>query len=181
MDFANTQTKDNLLAAFAGESQARNKYTFYAQIARKKGFEAVARIFEETAENERQHAKIWFELLKGKMPDLAAALADAAAGERYEWERMYPEFEKTAQEEGFADIARLFRLVGSVESHHEQRFSLLQNQAENSTLLHTDSPTEWVCAKCGYVHHGQNPPEVCPLCKHPQGFFLNQDIPPHLK
>ena len=176
MNFEQSQTKDNLMAAYAGESQARNKYTFYAKLARKKGYEQVARIFEETAANELTHAKIWFEQLRETMPDLAGALSDSAGDEHYEWSDMYPAFEAKAREEGFPDIARLFHLVGEVESHHEKRFRALEQQAKSETLLKSESKeTEWVCSVCGHVHKGETPPENCPLCGHPKGYFTAKE------
>lgn len=159
------------MAAFAGESQARNKYTFYAGLARKARQEKIAAIFEETADNEREHAKLLLRAaggLKGKTLD---NLLDAACGEQDEWQTMYPEFAATAREEGFEDVATLFDRIAAIEAHHEARYRALAKQVEDGTLLKKDEPVKWVCRVCGHIHEGPEAPGICPTCAHPQGFF----------
>ena len=167
-----TKTEANLQAAFAGESQARNKYTYYASKAKKEGYNQISAIFEETANNEKEHAKIWFKLLHDGMPDTAANLADAAAGEGYEWTEMYPTFAKEADEEGFTEIARLFRAVADIEKEHEERYKkLAANLAENKVFAR-EKQQVWICTNCGHIHVGTHAPEKCPVCDHPQGYFV---------
>jgi rubrerythrin len=167
-----SQTEKNLWAAFAGESQARNKYTYYASKAKKDGFEQIAAVFLESAENEKEHAKIWFKLLHNEgIPDTATNLKDAAAGENDEWTAMYPSFAKTAEEEGFQNIAALFRMVGAIEKHHEERYKKLLVNLENGLVFSKDGDRVWVCRNCGFVHIGKAAPESCPVCSHPQAYF----------
>ena len=172
MELKGSKTEANLMAAFAGESQARNKYTYYASKAKKDGYEQIAAIFEETANNEKEHAKIWFkELHNGEIPDTLANLADAAAGENYEWTDMYAEFAKVAKEEGFDRIAYLFEEVGKIEKEHEERYRKLISNIEEGLVFSNDGDTIWVCRNCGHVVIGQKAPEMCPVCKHPKSFF----------
>ena len=172
MNLKGTKTEANLQAAFAGESQARNKYTYYASKARKDGYEQIAAIFEETANNEKEHAKMWFkELNGGNIPDTLTNLNDAANGENYEWTDMYEEFAKTAREEGFEDIAKKFELVVQIEKHHEERYRKLINNIENKVVFSKDEDAIWICRICGHVVIGKYAPEVCPVCNHPQSFF----------
>lgn len=167
-----SQTEKNLWAAFAGESQARNKYTYYASKAKKDGYEQIAAAFLESAENEKEHAKIWFKLLHdGNIPDTAANLKDAAAGENEEWTAMYPSFAAKAQEEGFSDIAALFKMVGEIEKHHEDRYKKLLNNVEKRIVFSRDGDQVWVCRNCGHVHIGKAAPQSCPVCSHPQAYF----------
>lgn len=166
-----TKTEANLQTAFAGESQARNKYTFYASKARKEGYEQIADLFIETANNEKEHAKIWFKLLNDGIGDTAANLKDAAAGENYEWTDMYAEFAKTAREEGFDRIAVLFEKVGAIEKEHEQRYLKLLENVEGGLVFSRDGDTIWKCANCGHIHIGPKAPEVCPVCSHPKAYF----------
>lgn len=167
-----TQTEKNLQIAFSGESQARNKYTYYASKARKDGYEQIAAIFEETAANEKEHAKLWFKYLHGgDIPDTATNLADAAAGEHYEWTDMYAEMAKTAEEEGFTEIAAKFRMVGQIEKHHEERYKALLRNVEDGLVFSRDGDKIWTCRNCGHIVVGPNAPKVCLVCKHPQSFF----------
>ena len=167
-----TQTEKNLQAAFAGESQARNKYTYFASKARKEGFEQIADIFEETAHNEKEHAKIWFKLLNGgEIGTTAENLKAAAEGENYEWTDMYADFAKTAKEEGFERIAKLFEMVGAIEKHHEERYLKLLNNVEKELVFSKDGDAIWQCANCGHIVVGKKAPAVCPVCAHPQSFF----------
>ena len=167
-----TKTEANLMAAFAGESQARNKYSYYAEKAKKDGYVQIGELFEETASNEKAHAKIWFKLLHGdRMPETAANLKDAAYGENYEWEQMYPEFAKTAKEEGFDRIAALFEMVAEIEKKHEERFKRLLKNIEEGEVFSKDGDTVWICANCGHIHIGKSAPQVCPVCAHPQSYF----------
>jgi len=165
-----TKTYDNIMAAFAGESQARNKYTFFAKVARKEGYEQIAGIFEETAENERAHAKRLIDYI-GLVGDTAHNLRHAADGENYEWTSMYPEFEKVAREEGFDAIAYTFGEIAEVEEEHEKRFKALLANIENDTVFRKSEPVRWKCRNCGYVHEGAEAPKACPACAHPQAFF----------
>lgn len=165
-----TKTAANLAAAFAGESQARNKYTFYAQKAKKDGFEQIAALFTETADNERAHAKIWFSLLHG-MPETASSLKDAADGEHFEWVDMYATFAKEALEEGFEDIARRFEEVGKIEKAHEERFLALLQNVENGRVFSKEGDTVWICRNCGHIVIGKTAPAVCPVCGEKQGYF----------
>lgn len=175
VNFENSRTKANLMAAFAGESQAWMKYSFYADKARKDGFEQIAEIFEETAKNERQHAKIWFTLIhSGCIGMTQGNLRDAAGGEHFEWEEMYSEFEDTAREEGYNDIAALFKGIARIERDHEARFRRLIGNIENGRVFSRDGDAVWICRKCGHIHIGQSAPRACPICRHPQSFFQIQ-------
>ena len=160
------------MAAFAGESQARNKYTYYASKAKKDGYEQIAAIFLETAENEKEHAKIWFKLLHdGAVPSTVENLKDAASGENYEWTDMYDDFAKTAREEGFEQIAYLFEEVGKIEKEHEARYLKLLENIENGIVFSRDGDRIWKCRNCGHIVVGKYAPEVCPVCNHPQSYF----------
>ncbi len=170
-DLKGTKTEANLLAAFAGESQARNKYTYYASKAKKDGYVQIAELFEETANNEKEHAKIWFKLLNGGMPDTSANLKDAAAGENFEWTSMYPEMAKVAKEEGFDHIAFLFEEVAKIEKEHEARYKKLLENIEGGLVFSKDGDTVWECSNCGHIVIGKNAPEVCPVCAHPKAYF----------
>ncbi len=169
-----TKTEANLMAAFAGESQARNKYTYYASKAKKDGYQQIAAIFTETANNEKEHAKIWFKLLNDGIGDTVDNLKDAAAGENYEWTDMYASFAKDAREEGFDDIAYLFEEVGKIEKEHEERYKTLIENIENGRVFERDGEIYWQCANCGHIHKGLTAPEVCPVCAHPQSYFQIQ-------
>lgn len=172
MEFKGSRTEANLMAAFAGESQARNKYTFYAEKARKDGYEQIAAIFEETANNEKEHAKIWFKKLHGgEIPATAENLVDAAAGENFEWTEMYKEFEQVATEEGFTEIAALFKMVGAVEKEHEERYNKLKSNLEQGIVFARSGEVVWLCRNCGHLHVGKEAPMVCPVCAHPRSFF----------
>ena len=172
MELRGSQTEKNLMAAFAGESQARNKYTYYASKARKEGYEQIAAIFEETANNEKEHAKIWFKLLHGgEMDETPANLADAAAGENYEWTDMYAGFAKEAEEEGFTQIAALFKMVAAIEKEHEERYRKLIGNVENKIVFSKDGEATWVCRNCGHIVIGKSAPGMCPVCAHPQAYF----------
>ena len=167
-----TRTEANLLAAFAGESQARNKYTYYASRAKKDGYEQIAALFTETAENEKEHAKIWFKLLHdGAVPDTVTNLKDAAAGENYEWTEMYAEFAKTAHEEGFEAIAKQMEGVAAIEKQHEERYRALLKNIEDAQVFTRVGEQVWICRNCGHVHVGPSAPVVCPVCAHPQAYF----------
>ncbi|HIU33766.1 MAG TPA: rubrerythrin family protein [Candidatus Pullichristensenella excrementigallinarum] len=166
-----TRTEANLMAAFAGESQARNKYTYYASQAKKDGYVQIGNLFIETAENEKEHAKIWFKLLHGGMPDTVTNLKDAAAGENYEWTEMYAEFAKVAREEGFDQIADLFEGVAKIEKEHEERYLALLKNVEDGKVFKKDSQVVWICTNCGHIHIGDSAPELCPVCSHPQAYF----------
>lgn len=167
-----TKTEANLQKAFAGESQARNKYTYYASQAKKEGYEQIAALFLETAHNEQEHAKLWFKLLHGgEMPETAVNLKDAAAGENYEWTDMYAQMAKDAKEEGFDHIAFLFEKVGEIEKHHEARYLKLLKNVEGGLVFSKDGDTIWQCANCGHIVIGKQAPKVCPVCTHPQAFF----------
>ncbi|BDF59218.1 rubrerythrin [Christensenellaceae bacterium] len=171
-DLKGTKTEKNLQAAFAGESQARNKYTYYASKARKEGYNQIADIFEETAGNEKEHAKIWFKLLhEDDIPDTATNLKDAADGENYEWTDMYDTFAKEAKEEGFDKIAFLFELVGKIEKKHEERYRKLAENIENGVVFSRDGDMIWQCANCGHIVIGKKAPQICPVCAHPQAYF----------
>ena len=171
-DLKGTKTEANLQTAFAGESQARNKYTYYASKAKKDGYEQIAAIFEETAGNEKEHAKMWFKLLHGgEVPDTLTNLTDAADGENYEWTDMYEKFAKEADEEGFPEIARQFRGVLAIEKHHEERYRKLINNIKEKTVFSKEESTVWVCRNCGHVHVGKSAPKECPTCHHPQSYF----------
>lgn len=171
MELKGSRTEANLMAAFAGESQARNKYTYYASKAKKEGYVQIANIFEETAANEKEHAKIWFKLLHDGMPDTMTNLQDAAAGENYEWTDMYAEFAKVAKEEGFDKIAYLFEAVGEIEKEHEARYRKLIANLENGLVFSKEGDTIWQCSNCGHIVIGKKAPDVCPVCDHPQSYF----------
>ena len=172
MELKGSKTEANLMAAFAGESQARNKYTYFASKAKKDGYEQIAAIFEETANNEKEHAKMWFkELNGGEIPDTKANLLAAAEGENYEWTDMYEEFAKTAEEEGFTEIAKKFRGVAAIEKHHEERYRKLLKNIEDEVVFSKDGESIWICRNCGHVVVGKKAPDVCPVCAHPQSFF----------
>jgi rubrerythrin len=164
------KTEENLKAAFAGESQARNKYTYFAKVARKEGYHYIAKIFEETADNEQQHAKDEFKLLNG-IGDTVANLKEAIAGEDYETVTMYPTFAKEAEEEGNQEAARLFHEIARVEKEHRERYKKLLAMVENGTVYKREKPIQWKCSKCGYIHEGTEPPEKCPSCKHPIEYY----------
>ena len=167
-----TKTEANLQAAFAGESQARNKYTYFASKAKKEGFVQIASIFEETAKNEQEHAKIWFKLLHGgSIPSTAENLLAAAEGENYEWTDMYAEFAKVAREEGFDDIATLFDGVAAIEKEHEERYRKLLANVKGDLVFSKDGDAVWQCSNCGHIVVGKRAPEVCPVCAHPQAYF----------
>ncbi len=171
-DLKGTKTEANLMAAFAGESQARNKYSYYASKAKKDGFVQIANIFEETAHNEMEHAKIWFKLLHGgSVADTLTNLLDAADGENYEWTDMYATFAKEAKEEGFDHIAFLFEQVGNIEKEHEERYRKLYENIKNNTVFEKSDEEEWHCSNCGHIHKGKTAPKVCPVCAHPQSYF----------
>lgn len=171
MNLKGTKTEQNLQTAFAGESQARNKYTFYASQAKKEGFEQIAALFTETANNEKEHAKMWFKLLNGGVGKTVDNLKDAAAGENYEWTDMYATFAKEAREEGFDDIARLFEQVAEIEKEHEARYLKLLANVENGLVFSKDGDTVWQCSNCGHVVIGKKAPEICSVCAHPQAYF----------
>ena len=168
-----TKTEQNLMSAFAGESQARNKYTYYASQAKKEGFVQISKIFEETANNEKEHAKLWFKLLHGdKVPETLVNLEDAANGENYEWTDMYAQFAKDAREEGFEKIAIMFDLVAKVEREHENRYRRLLENIKNGRVFEKEEKVRWECANCGHVFEAEEAPKVCPVCAHPQAFFF---------
>ena len=172
MELKGSKTEKNLMEAFAGESQARNKYTYYASKAKKDGYEQIAAIFEETALNEKEHAKIWFKLLHdGAVPSTIENLKDAASGENYEWTDMYDGFAKTAKEEGFDHIAYLFEEVGKIEKEHEERYKKLLANIEDGLVFSKDGDKIWKCRNCGHIVIGKEAPEVCPVCNHPQAYF----------
>ena len=167
-----TKTEANLMAAFAGESQARVKYGYYASKARNDGYEQIANIFQMTSDNEKEHAKIWFKLLHdGAVPDTMTNLNDAADGENYEWTDMYAGFAKTAREEGFNDIALKFEMVAAIEKEHEERYRKLITNIKEGLVFSREGDTVWICANCGHIVIGKNPPQVCPVCSHPQAYF----------
>lgn len=168
--YAGTQTEKNLEAAFAGESQALNKYTFFASVAKKEGLEQIAALFLKTADNEKAHAKMWFKELDG-IGDTAQNLADAAAGENYEWTDMYEGFAKTAEEEGFKALAAKFRAVAEIEKHHEERYRALLKNVETAQVFEKSEVKVWECRNCGHICVGTKAPEVCPVCMHPKSFF----------
>ena len=171
MELKGSRTEANLMAAFAGESQATNKYTYYASKAKKDGYNQIAAIFSETAANEKEHAKLWFKLLHGGMPSTLENLADAANGENYEWTDMYSEFAKVAREEGFDHIATLFEGVAAIEKEHEERYRKLIANIEGGLVFSRDGDVVWQCANCGHICVGKKAPEVCPVCAHPQSYF----------
>jgi rubrerythrin len=178
-----TQTEKNLLASFAGESQARNRYTYFAKQAKKEGYEQIADIFLETAENEKEHAKLFFKMLEGGDLEITAAypagvigetaanLAASAAGENMEWTKLYKEAGDVAEQEGFEEIAALFRNISKVEAKHEERYRTILARVQNGTVFKRDAPTKWKCRNCGYIHEGPEAPEICPTCRHPKAYF----------
>ncbi len=182
-DIKGTQTEKNLLAAFAGESQARNRYSFFASKAKKEGYEQIAAIFTETAENEKEHAKVFFKHLKGGMTEIEASypagkigttkenLLAAAEGEKEEWGTLYPDFAKTAEEEGFPKVAESFKEIGEVEEYHERRYRKLLDNVKEDKVFKKEKVVKWKCRNCGYVHQGPEAPEICPACKHPQSYY----------
>ena len=172
MELKGSKTEENLKTAFAGESQARNKYTYFASKAKKEGYEQIAAIFEETANNEKEHAKIWFKLLEGgAVKSTIENLEAAANGENYEWTDMYDGFAKTAKEEGFDHIAFLFESVAAIEKEHEERFKKLLSNINDKIVFSSDGDTIWICRNCGHIVVGKEAPEVCPVCAHPQSYF----------
>ena len=171
-DLKGTKTEANLMAAFAGESQARNKYTYYASKAKKDGYEQIAELFTETANNEKEHAKIWFKLLHGgTIADTTENLNDAAEGENYEWTDMYKHFAEDAKAEGFDYIAMLFEKVAAIEKEHEERYRKLLSNIEEGVVFSRDGDMVWICRNCGHIHIGKDAPEVCPVCAHPKAYF----------
>lgn len=178
-----TQTEKNLLAAFAGESQARNRYTFFASKAKKEGYEQIAALFTETADNEKEHAEIFFKYLQGGEVEIIAGypagvigttnenLLAAAEGEKMEWGTLYPDFAKTAEKEGFPEVAASFRVIADVEAHHEQRYRKLAKNIEQKKVFKKEKVVKWKCRNCGYVHEGTDAPNICPACKHPQSYY----------
>lgn len=172
MELKGSQTEKNLQAAFAGESQARNKYTYYASKAKKEGYEKIAALFLETADNEKEHAKLWFKYLEGgEIKSTEENLAAAAAGENYEWTDMYAEFARVAEEEGFKEIAAKFRMVGAIEKHHEERYLALLDKVKTGRVFISEDVVIWKCRNCGHIVVGKEAPAVCPVCKHPQSYF----------
>lgn len=171
-----TKTEKNLEAAFAGESMARNKYTYFASVAKKNGYEQIAAIFLATADNEKEHAKLWFKELRGLSSDTAVNLLHAAEGENYEWTDMYVQFAKDADDEGFHDLAEQFRRVAAIEKHHEERYRQLLRNVESLEVFHKAGVTIWECRNCGHIHVGTDAPEICPVCHHKQAFF---EVSPH--
>ena len=172
MELKGSKTEQNLLAAFAGESQARNKYTYFASKAKKDGYEQIAAIFEETANNEKEHAKMWFkELHNGEVPSTRENLLAAAEGENYEWTDMYETFAKEAEEEGFKAIAAKFRMVAAIEKHHEERYRKLLKNIEDEVVFSKDEDKIWICRNCGHIVIGKKAPEICPVCAHPKSYF----------
>ena len=170
MDIKGTKTEKNLQTAFAGESQARNKYTYFASVAKKEGYEQISALFLETAENEKEHAKMWFKLLGG-IGDTAANLKAAADGENFEWTDMYNDFAKTAREEGFEAIAKMFEGVAEIEKHHEERYRKLLKNVEDKVVFSSEGDAIWQCRNCGHIVVGKEAPKVCPVCAHPQAYF----------
>ena len=170
MELKGTKTEKNLWTAFAGESQARNKYTYFASVAKKEGYEQIAEIFTKTAENEKEHAKMWFKAL-GELGDTAQNLLHAAEGENYEWTDMYDTFAKEAEEEGFTELAHRFRLVAAIEKHHEERYRALLHNVEMAEVFAKSEVKVWECRNCGHIVIGEKAPEVCPTCNHPQSYF----------
>jgi len=172
MELKGSKTEQNLMAAFAGESQARNKYTYFASKAKKEGYEQIAAIFEETANNEKEHAKMWFKLLEGgEIKTTTDNLKAAAEGENYEWTDMYSEFAKVAKEEGFDHIAFLFEGVAKIEKEHEERYRKLLKNIDDKLVFSSEGDTIWICRNCGHVVIGKEAPKVCPICSHPQSYF----------
>ena len=173
MNLKGSKTEQNLMTAFAGESQARNKYTYYASQAKKEGYVQISKLFEETANNEKEHAKLWFKALHGdKMPDTLTNLKDAADGENFEWTDMYAKFAKEAREEGFDKLAEMFEGVAKIEKAHEERYRKLLSNIENKEVFIKKDIVIWECANCGHIHIGEKAPEICPVCNHPQAYFF---------
>ncbi len=170
-DLKGTKTEANLLAAFAGESQARNKYTYYASKAKKDGYEQIAALFLETADNEKEHAKLWYKLVNGGIHDTAENLKDAAAGENYEWTDMYKKMAAEAYEEGFDAIGKMMEGVAAIEKHHEERYLKLLKNVQEGKVFKVNGKTVWKCMNCGHLHVGEEAPKVCPVCAHPQAYF----------
>ena len=168
--YSGTQTEKNLMEAFSGESQARNKYTYFASKAKKEGFEQIAALFQKTADNEKEHAKMWFKELNG-LADTAENLLNAAEGENYEWTDMYAGFAETADKEGFPELAAKFRMVAAIEKHHEERYRALLNNVETAAVFERSEVKVWECRNCGHIHIGKEAPEICPTCAHPQSYF----------
>lgn len=177
MELKGSRTEANLMAAFAGESMARGKYTYYANQAKAEGYQEIARIFEETAKNEEEHGKIWFKLLHNGISDTQTNLTDAAAAENYEWTDMYKGFAEEARQEGFANIARLFEQVGKIEKHHEERYNCFLNNVSNGSVFLKDGQEAWLCMNCGYIHYGNKAPELCPVCQYPKAYFRTLSNP----
>jgi len=175
MELKDSKTLQNLMSAFTGESQARNKYTFYARKARDDGYVHIAQIFEETAHNEKEHAEIWFKLINDGLGMTPGNLEDAAGGEHYEWSEMYAEFAKTATEEGFTRIAALFKLVADIEKEHEIRFRNLQTNIETDRVFSRDNEIMWICTNCGHIHKGTSAPKQCPVCEKNQSYFKERE------
>ena len=171
MELKGSKTEKNLMTAFAGESEARNKYTYFASVAKKEGYEQISAIFLKTAENEKEHAKMWFKALGG-LSDTAKNLAAAAEGENYEWTDMYAGFAETARAEGFTKIAALFTEVGKIEKEHEERYRALLASVKEGTMFEKEKEVVWVCSNCGHIHVGPKAPEVCPVCEHPKAYFM---------
>ncbi len=170
MELKGSRTEKNLMEAFAGESQARNKYTYFANVAKKEGYEQISAIFQHTADNEKEHAKMWFKALNG-IGSTAENLLHAAEGENYEWTDMYAEFAKVAEEEGFTDLAEKFRMVGEIEKAHEERYRALLNNIEMQKVFEKSEETMWECRNCGHIVIGKKAPDVCPVCAHPRSYF----------
>ncbi|MBN1683210.1 rubrerythrin family protein [Candidatus Bathyarchaeota archaeon] len=178
-----SETEKNLLKAFAGESQARNRYTYFASVAKKEGYEQISDIFLETAENEKEHAKIFFQFLEGGEAEIIASypagvigdtlanLLSAAEGEKMEWGKLYPQFAEVAKKEGFQEVVTAFTEIGEVEEKHEKRYRILYDKVKNETVFKRDIEVEWKCRNCGYIHHGKEAPLACPACKHPQSYY----------
>lgn len=175
MELKGSKTEKNLMTAFAGESQARNKYTYFASVAKKEGYEQIAAIFLKTADNEKEHAKMWFKAL-GELGDTAQNLAAAAEGENYEWTDMYAQFAREAEEEGFKALAAKFRMVGEIEKHHEERYNKLAERVEKGEVFAREGVKVWKCRNCGHLHVGAEAPAVCPVCNHPKAYFEEQAL-----
>ena len=176
MELKGSKTEKNLMEAFAGESQARNKYTYFASQAKKDGFVQISKIFEETANNEKEHAKLWFKYLNGgAVKSTIENLEDAANGENYEWTNMYAQFAKEAKEEGFDELAILFEAVGKIEKAHEERYRKLLESVKNQKVFNRQTKIVWECANCGHLHIGETAPQLCPVCKHPQSYFFEKN------
>lgn len=173
MDLKGSKTEKNLWSAFAGESQARNKYTYFSSAAKKEGYEQISQIFNLTADNEKEHAKIWFKLLNG-IGSTPENLKAAAGGENYEWTEMYKNFAEEAKQEGFTNIAGLFKMVAEIEKHHEERYLELLKNIEENKVFNKDEIKSWICRNCGYIYIGENAPEKCPVCAHPKAYFESE-------